>query len=156
MNRLEAQALALEKMAEHGLTSRGWRLAFNRRKSALGLCNYSKKTIFLSEVYVALNSHANVLNTILHEIAHALAGHHAGHGPYWQEVCRNIGARPERCNGEADLVMPEQKYRLAVKLPCGGLELTKITRDRRGNMADRQLRGRPDTKNKLIWVENKG
>lgn len=43
---------------------------------------------------------AAVRDTILHEIAHALAGHAAGHGPVWKGVCRRIGARPVRCGSE--------------------------------------------------------
>lgn len=155
MDKVTAQALALEKMGEHGLIEKGWRFAFNKRKSALGLCNYSKKTIYLSEIYVSLNGVGNVLNTILHEIAHAIAGHRAGHGVQWQAVCLRIGCRPERCNNEPDLKMPDKQYRLAYRRPDGSLELFGVTRDRRSNMSGRQMRGRPETKNNLVWVENK-
>lgn len=35
-------------------------------------------------------------DTILHEVAHAIAGSRAGHGPAWKSVCREIGANPNR------------------------------------------------------------
>jgi hypothetical protein len=34
--------------------------------------------------------------TLLHEIAHALAGHDAGHGPEWQDWARKLGVSTDR------------------------------------------------------------
>ena len=75
-----AQQCANDLMAEHGLTAGGWSFAFNRRKRSLGICNYTGKRIELSSAFVARNDEAAVRDTILHEIAHALAGQKAGHG----------------------------------------------------------------------------
>ena len=69
--RLEADLLA-----EHDLHD--WSFAFNRRKRAFGLCDYTRRTIFLSADLTELNDEAEVSDTLLHEIAHALAGHKAG------------------------------------------------------------------------------
>lgn len=60
----------------------------------------------LSAKLVVLNEEAQVRDVILHEVAHLLAGHAAGHGPRWQEVCRRIGARPERCYDAAVVARP--------------------------------------------------
>jgi predicted SprT family Zn-dependent metalloprotease len=38
-----------------------------------------------------------IRDVILHEIAHALAGHKAGHGPVWKAAARKVGAKPSRC-----------------------------------------------------------
>jgi hypothetical protein len=38
-----------------------------------------------------------VRETILHEIAHALAGPRAGHGPRWRAIAHRIGSTGERC-----------------------------------------------------------
>lgn len=35
-------------------------------------------------------------DTMLHEIAHAIAGREASHGPLWQRVCKIIGAQPNQ------------------------------------------------------------
>jgi hypothetical protein len=36
------------------------------------------------------------IDTLRHEVAHAIAGHAAGHGPAWRAACRMVGANPER------------------------------------------------------------
>ena len=53
---------------------------------------------------VALNGWAEIQNTILHEIAHALAPGH-GHGRLWQMFSVAIGSSPERCYGD-NVIMP--------------------------------------------------
>src|SRR4051812_12271673 len=59
------------------------------------------------------NGAAEDLDTLLHEIAHALVGPGHGHGPAWRRKCREVGARPVRC-GPAD--MPAGRWRAR----CGG------------------------------------
>ena len=39
-------------------------------------------------------SEEQLLDTVLHEIAHAIAGHEAGHGLLWKATARRIGATP--------------------------------------------------------------
>jgi predicted SprT family Zn-dependent metalloprotease len=98
--------MALQLMARHGL--HGWAFRFNRWKQAMGLCIYSRKTIELSIYFVERdNPVEEIRDTILHEIAHALAGHGHGHDKVWKRKCMDIGARPKRC-GEAD--MPEGRW----------------------------------------------
>ena len=94
MDRFDAARLARRLLAEHGLT--GWTFAFNRRKRSLGLCRYGERRIELSVHLVDLNSDEEVLDTLLHEIAHALCGPKAGHGAGWRARCLELGARPER------------------------------------------------------------
>jgi len=103
-------------MAEHGLIARGWSFVFNRRKRALGICNYTAKRIELSAAFVAGNDEAAVRDTILHEIAHALAGREAGHGPPWVTICCRLGAKPTRTCSTA--VMPLGEFRARCKT-CG-------------------------------------
>jgi predicted SprT family Zn-dependent metalloprotease len=106
MDPFDASALARRLMDEHGLTD--WSFRFNRRKRALGLCVYVLKRIELSWYFVRCNDEAAVRDTVLHEIAHALAGHAAGHGPKWKAACRRVGARPERCDRSA--AMPRGRW----------------------------------------------
>jgi len=80
----------------------GWRFGFNRRKRSLGLCRYTEQRIELSAHFVAAHDEPAIRDVILHEIAHALAGHEAAHGPLWRAIAESIGARPERC-GEAQM-----------------------------------------------------
>lgn len=104
-----AGKLAHDLLAEHGLTRRGWTFAFNRARRQLGKCDYTKQRIELSSPFVARNDEAEVRDTILHEIAHALAGHRAGHGPKWRAMCEKLGARPKRTCETA--TMPHGAYR---------------------------------------------
>src|SRR5262249_48938208 len=107
MDPLAAQSLANTMLQQHSLP--GWRFTWNRRKRSLGLCRYREKTIQLSIYFVRDNGLEAVRETILHEIAHALAGEDAGHGPLWKSVCRRIGCKPERCdNGSA--IMPKGRW----------------------------------------------
>lgn len=107
-----AQTLAEGLLREHGLEREGWRLRWFRRKRTFGLCDYQAKTLYLSIPLVELNHENAVRDTLLHEIAHALAGHRAGHGPRWREVARRIGATPKRCFDSASVNTPAAPYKL--------------------------------------------
>jgi hypothetical protein len=91
----DARDLALHLLAEHGLDD--WTLRFDRAKRRAGICRYSERVIGLSAPLTHLHSADEVRDTVLHEIAHALAGPNAGHGPRWRSVARRIGCSGERC-----------------------------------------------------------
>jgi predicted SprT family Zn-dependent metalloprotease len=96
MNLLEVEQLAKEKMSLHGLIQAGWKFSWNKRKRAAGVCNRTKRTIFLSTVFASAGIYEDVLDTILHEIAHALTpGHH--HDIVWKRKAIEVGAKPNRC-----------------------------------------------------------
>jgi predicted SprT family Zn-dependent metalloprotease len=76
-------------MDQHGLTA--WKIIWTRAKRTHGRCNYTARTLEFSSVAFAHIGEAEVRDTILHEIAHALAGHAAAHGYRWQTICRQIG-----------------------------------------------------------------
>jgi len=75
-----------------------WTLVQNKRKTALGVANFRKKTIEISSVLSICVSLEEMKDTVLHEIAHVLAGLQAGHGPKWRAACRKIGAKAECCH----------------------------------------------------------
>lgn len=107
MELTEVKDLALSKMREHGLE--GWSFQFDNAKKRLGVCNPSRQIIGLSAPLARINDLDTVRNTILHEIAHALAPARSGHGSEWKRICREIGARPERCaNGEEIETLPSK------------------------------------------------
>ncbi len=91
----DARALAETLIAEHGLD--GWRVRIDNAKRRLGGCHFRQKTIGLSRQYIAVEKDDVIRDTILHEIAHALAGPDEGHGPVWKETAARIGATPKRC-----------------------------------------------------------
>src|SRR5690606_2786854 len=106
MNHFDAARLARDLMRQHRLHA--WTFAFNRAKRGMGLCRYTDRRIELSIHFVTRNDEAEVRDTILHEIAHALAGPEAGHGERWKRQCLAIGATPERCGSAA---MPAGRWR---------------------------------------------
>jgi predicted SprT family Zn-dependent metalloprotease len=96
MKLLEAEDLALELMGQHGLSD--WKFDWHNRKRALGTCNQTKKTIFLSKTFVPELEISQVKNTILHEIAHAIVGVRQGHNHIWKRKAIEIGCTGDRCS----------------------------------------------------------
>ena len=95
MDLTEARQLAAGLMARHGLT--GWRLVFDNAKTRAGVCRFDRKEIGLSRPLVTLYEVEQVTDTVLHEIAHALAGPRHGHDRVWRTIARRIGCSGRRC-----------------------------------------------------------
>jgi predicted SprT family Zn-dependent metalloprotease len=91
----DAYADALRLLREHRLDD--WHVDFDLAKRRAGVCRYRDKVISLSAPLVRLHDADEVRQTILHEIAHALAGPRAGHGARWRAIAQQVGASPERC-----------------------------------------------------------
>lgn len=106
----QIEQFAQEALDVHGLSEAGWTYAWDRARRRFGCCDYSKKQITLSVHLAAINSFQQCQDTILHEIAHALAGREAGHGPKWKEACLQIGANPQRCYSSDQVNQPPSKY----------------------------------------------
>ena len=103
MDLREAKALALEELTKHNLSH--WTFKFDNAKTRFGYTLYSTKTISLSKSLTQDNPRAQVYDTILHEIAHALAGPGTGHGPIWKAQALAIGCSAERQFTSADVNM---------------------------------------------------
>ena len=109
MYQYQVRDLALELMGKHGLLEKGWKFELDNAKRRFGYCRYAPKIISISKHLAKLNTEDQVKDTILHEIAHALAGPRAGHYSKWRYQAMAIGAKPERCyNG--DVVQPPHKW----------------------------------------------
>lgn len=102
MNRSEAASLARRLMNEHGLGHVPFE--FDRAKRRMGATHFLGNKVLkitLSHHCVAVMDEDELRNTILHEIAHAIAGRDAGHGATWRTVARQVGANPTRCGSIA-------------------------------------------------------
>ena len=84
--------MARRLMDEHGLT--GWTVAFGEARKRLGDCHFRHHVIRISRAHALEGSGEQIRDTVLHEIAHAIAGYEAGHGPLWKATARRIGATP--------------------------------------------------------------
>lgn len=100
LTEIERHAKAL--MVAHGVGSLPFE--FDRAKRRIGGTHFIQigetilpTKITLSKHWAAILSEEEIRDTILHEIAHALAGKNANHGPQWRAIARKVGARPERC-----------------------------------------------------------
>ena len=103
---MELKALvevAVQEMRKYGLN--GWTFALARTKGRLGVCKYRLKRIEISEFHVLNNPPEIVLDTLLHEIAHAIAGPAAKHGPAWKAIAARLGATPRACDSSSDTVV---------------------------------------------------
>lgn len=95
MDAREALSLGRRLLREHGLD--GWQLTFDRAKTRAGACHFGRRTITLSRALTLLHSEAEVRETLLHEIAHALVGPGHGHDAVWRAQARRIGSTGARC-----------------------------------------------------------
>lgn len=91
MNRNEATKFLRQLLDNNGLST--WRisLATDVYKPYLGLCNYQHKTIILNAHHIDTHPTPEVLNTIRHEVAHAIVGPNHGHDDIWKIEARKQG-----------------------------------------------------------------
>ena len=89
--------LIREHTARSGL-KKGWTFAFDLAPVRAGVCRHTEKRIALSVTYCLKASEEEIVDTILHEIAHAIAGPSHGHNETWKSVARRIGCTATRCH----------------------------------------------------------
>ncbi|MDO5726353.1 MAG: SprT-like domain-containing protein [Bowdeniella nasicola] len=95
MDLQELRIFAERLMRQEGLSgrrlARNWTFGFDRAKRRGGYCNYTRRHISVSRILMALYDDELAKDTVIHEVAHALAGAKAGHGPRWQAHARRLG-----------------------------------------------------------------
>ena len=105
----ELQAVARRELDKHGL--HGWTFGLAKTRRRLGACKYREKRIEVAQYYARHSTEASVLDTLRHEIAHALAGSAAKHGPKWKAVAVRLGATPRSCVTSGRAVMEPGDWR---------------------------------------------
>ncbi|WP_309127585.1 SprT-like domain-containing protein [Microbacterium sp.] len=68
-----------------------WSFDFDNAKRRAGLCDYRRKRITVSRYLAARFEDDEIHQTLLHEVAHAIVGHAAAHGPEWKRAARELG-----------------------------------------------------------------
>ena len=95
----EVEALATELLDVHksfgGLHSR-WRFGFDLSPMRAGVCRHGERRIDLSVSYCLQAELAEIADTVLHEIAHAIVGPAHHHDAVWRAKAREIGCSGER------------------------------------------------------------
>jgi predicted SprT family Zn-dependent metalloprotease len=68
-----------------------WSFGFDHARTRAGLCNFTDKHISVSKPLALKYEDDEIHQVLLHEVAHALAGARAGHGPTWKRIAAEIG-----------------------------------------------------------------
>jgi hypothetical protein len=98
-------------LSRYGLA--GWKIAGNSRLAIVaGRCRNDQKVVEMNtSFHVARSRPEDIIDTLRHEVAHALAGWEAGHRVKWKNIAVQIGASPERCYPLTMEGMPRRKSR---------------------------------------------
>jgi predicted SprT family Zn-dependent metalloprotease len=73
-----------------------WTFGFDNARTRAGLCRYDRKRISVSRLLAARYEDDEIHQVLLHEVAHAIAGPGAGHGPSWKAIARGLGYEGKR------------------------------------------------------------
>ncbi len=68
-----------------------WSFDFDRARTRAGACDYTRKRISVSRLIAERSGDDDIHQVLLHEVAHALAGPRAGHGPRWKKISTDLG-----------------------------------------------------------------
>lgn len=68
-----------------------WSFGFDSAKRRLGACDYTRRRITISRYLIPLLSDDEVHQTLLHEVAHAIAGPGSNHSREWLRIARELG-----------------------------------------------------------------
>lgn len=139
------------KFPEYAMVINSLKVRVSKRTTtSIGICRFRGKVPFeIVMSFKAWQHEANrdeMRDTILHEIAHAIAGFDAQHGPAWQAVARKIGAKPVSvCNSLP--VMPIAYYSIQCYVCKGPMNVTKrqLTKAQRGGALYRHTNCKPLT-----------
>ena len=97
----QVEDAAKRLLAEHLPAASGatqWTFGFDLATSRAGVCHYSERRINLAVSYCLASSRQEIADTILHEIAHAIAGPQHNHDAVWKATARRIGCTGDRCH----------------------------------------------------------
>ncbi|MCY3793749.1 MAG: SprT-like domain-containing protein, partial [Gammaproteobacteria bacterium] len=114
---VETEALANELLKHHKANSglgRNWCFGFDLAPSRAGACKYEERRIDLSVSFCLRASRAEIIDTILHEIAHAIVGKAHNHDAVWAAKALEIG-----CTGERTHAVRHTAPRWVGECSCG-------------------------------------
>ena len=88
----------IEQNGANRAMPKGWTFGFDLAPSRAGVCRYRERRIDLSVSYCLAATRADIEDTILHEMAHAMVGPQHNHDKVWKQKAREIGCAGERCH----------------------------------------------------------
>jgi SprT protein len=93
-----------------------WTFTFDHARTRFGACDHHKKRITLSRHLIQTAEDDDIHQVLLHEVAHAIAGPRAGHGPAWEKTARELGYVGGRTHNHP---VPEELARWLGRCPSG-------------------------------------
>src|SRR5690554_3845030 len=91
MERIKATKFLREVLDANNLPHWRIKLTTDLTKPFLGLCDFKKQTIILNAHHIDTHPEPEVIDTIYHEVAHAIVGPEHGHNEVWSNCARSIG-----------------------------------------------------------------
>lgn len=100
MTREQAVKLCHETLIQYGLKDWHVRLTtkIDGRTVFLGMCVEKDKCIILNALHIDTHPDVEIVDTIKHEIAHAIVGCDHQHDDVWAEKAKELGAIPRSCS----------------------------------------------------------
>jgi len=130
-----------------------WSLSVDNAKRRAGICYLLEKKIAISRSHIELNEQSVVLDTLYHEVAHALAWEnhrHKGHGAVWRNIVATLGGQPK---ATGRYTMPKTNWVLVFKDEINEDVVKVAERYRRNKKIQHyEMRGRPETRGKLFYL----
>ena len=130
-----------------------WELSFDKAKRRAGVCRLTEKAISISLWHVKNNAENVVLDTMLHEFAHAIAFElykDTKHGSCWKKVAIELGATPK---ATGKFILPEPPWILVSYCSIERLVVRIAPRFRRNkNIKKYAIKGRPSTRGCLYYL----
>lgn len=100
---------ANDLLVKYQLAEKGWTFELGNEQRRMGVCRHSRKIIGFSRRFLHIDP-AQITDTLLHEIAHALVGPGHGHDSTWRSMARHLGASDERCYSLPSTEIPPYNY----------------------------------------------
>ncbi|CAL9958726.1 hypothetical protein VPHD479_0036 [Vibrio phage D479] len=138
MANLEAKANALlsgDNKLGIDLKSKGWKFEWSNTSRTLGDCWGGRKLIRLSKKLINARSYEEQVNTLTHELAHAIDHTRRGtsdHSNIWRQIHLELGGDGQRCSSiskpeaaPAKYVVYFQKDDGSIEYICGYQKMTR-------------------------------
>jgi len=98
MDRIKATTLCREQLDKFGLKNWGVGTTTDPKHSFLGICMSKDKKIILNAFHIDIHPDSEVIDTIMHDVAHAIVGTINGHNEVWQAKAKELGASTLPCS----------------------------------------------------------
>jgi len=112
---------------EYSAFDLGFYFDFYNKKRAWGTCCHTKKQISLSKFLIQAKPRTigEWKNTMIHEIAHAIAGSMGsyGHTRLWRNIFLSMGGNGERCSDSNNDVINPQLAKYTLICPNGHISM---------------------------------